>query len=81
MKTESYTENTPVTMTELAAAMRVSLKTISRHIHAEGYRPEFGRLTTIAHYKNWLRTVLEPEVHARRQAAKRARAQKISQYS
>jgi len=68
-------------MTELAAAMRVSLQTISRHVHVEGYRLEFGRLTTIVHYKAWLRTVLEPQIHARRMAAKRARAKQINQYN
>jgi hypothetical protein len=68
-----------VNLSELAKAMRVSLQTISRHIHKENYRPEFGRTTTIGHYKVWLRAVLEPQIHSRRvAAAKREAARRLS---
>jgi hypothetical protein len=60
-------EDDPVNLTELAKAMRCSRRTIGYWLQA-GYEPEFGHRTTVAHAKNWLRTVYAPMIHARRSA-------------
>jgi hypothetical protein len=49
-----YADDVPLTLVELAKAMRRSRWTIYRW-KTEGYRFEFGRLTTLGHLKNWLR--------------------------
>jgi hypothetical protein len=49
-----YADAVPLTLVELAKAMRRSRWTIYRW-KIEGYRFEFGRLTTLGHLKNWLR--------------------------
>jgi hypothetical protein len=49
-----YADDVPLTLVELAKAMRVSRWTIYRW-KTEGYRFELGRLTTLGHLKNWLR--------------------------
>jgi len=49
-----YSDDVPLTLVELAKAMRRSRWTIYRW-KTEGYRFEFGRLTTLGQLKNWLR--------------------------
>ena len=52
-----YADDVPLTLVELAKAMRVSRWTIYRW-RSEGpdpYRFEFGRKSTAGHLKNWLR--------------------------
>ncbi|MGA8482558.1 MAG: hypothetical protein WB696_31690 [Chthoniobacterales bacterium] len=65
MKIEVYTDDTPVNLTELAVAMRVSRATVSRW-RAAGYELEFGYRTTVAHCKEWLRSVYAPMITAER---------------
>jgi hypothetical protein len=55
-----FAEDTPITLTELAQAMRVSRRTVYRW-RKLGYEPEFGRQTTIGHCKRWLREVYAPK--------------------
>ena len=63
--TAAFTESDPVNMTELAAALRYDRRTVYRWI-AAGYEPEFGHRTTVAHAKNWLRSVYAPMIAAKR---------------
>lgn len=65
-------EDDPVNLTELAKAMRCSRQTVYNWV-AAGYEPEFGHRTTVAHAKNWLRTVYAPMINARRNAKRRER--------
>jgi len=56
MKNKSITDQTPVSISELAAHFGVCRSTVYRSI-AEGYRMEFPsiRRTTVGHFKIWLR--------------------------
>jgi malate synthase len=47
-------DDLPINMTDLAKAMRVSRWTISKWVDL-GYEFEFGKLTTAAHCRDWLR--------------------------
>lgn len=50
----TFTDDTPLNGTELAAYMRFSRWTVGRDKRA-GYRFEFGFKTTPRHYKKWKR--------------------------
>lgn len=61
MKSEQFADDTPVGTEELARTMRVSRNTVWKW-KCDGYRFEFGRMTTAGHCKQWLRSrALEDE--------------------
>jgi hypothetical protein len=66
----TYNDNTPLRTGQLAAACNISRSTYWRYCQA-GYEPLFGRMSTIAHLKNWLATEYAAQVRAER-TAKRA---------
>jgi hypothetical protein len=70
----TISDSDAVNLTELAGQLRVSRRTVGRWI-ADGYEPEFGRRTTVAHAKNWLRTVYAPMIHARWRARREVEEQ------
>ena len=61
------TDTDTLNLTEAARAMKVSRSTIYNWIGL-GYEPEYGRRTTLAHLKNWLRQIYRPVSAANRKA-------------
>jgi predicted DNA-binding transcriptional regulator AlpA len=64
-------DNDTLNITNLARAMGVSRSTIYQYI-ANGYEPEYGKLTTLGHLRQWLRDVYRPRLAAEREAKRLA---------